>query len=43
MGTLEAAQTLAWPNPHVYMPTKSTAAKARSVSAVGALVHSDVL
>ena len=29
MGEMGAAQTLAWPNPHVYVPTKSTAAKAR--------------
>ena len=39
-----AAQTLAWPNPHVYVPTKSTAAEARPVSALGALiVCSDIL
>ena len=35
---MEAAQTLAWPNPQVYVPTKPTAAKARPVSAVGELV-----
>ena len=38
MGAMEAAQTLAWPHAHVYMPTEPTAAKARPVSAVGALV-----
>ena len=26
-----AALTLAWPNPHVYVPTKSTAATTRPV------------
>ena len=39
-----AAQTLAWPNPHVFVPAKFTAAKARPVMAAGALdVRSDVL
>ena len=40
---MDAAQTLAWPNPHVYVPTKLTAAKARHVPAAGAPVFlSDV-
>ena len=44
VGTMEAAQTLAWPNPCMYLPTKSTVAKARPISATGAfIVHSDVL
>lgn len=43
MGVMGVAQTLAWPSPHVYGPTKATAAKARSALAVRALVHSDVL
>ena len=39
-----AAQTLAWPNPCVYVPTKSTAAKVRPVLSAGAfIVCSDVL
>ena len=37
-----AAQTLAWPNPHIYVPTKSIAAKARPVLAAGALVRCSV-
>ena len=41
---MDAAQTLVWPNPHVYVPTKPTAAKARQVPAAGAPVFlSDVL
>ena len=43
MGVMGVAQTLAWPSPHVYGPTKATVAKARSALAVRALVHSDVL
>ena len=44
VGTMGAAQTLAWPNPRVYVPTKSTAATARLTLAAGALiVRSDVL
>ena len=44
MGAKGAAQTLAWSNIHMYMPVKSTAAKARPVSAAGAfIVHSDIL
>ena len=44
VGTMRAAQSLASPNPHVYVPTKSTAANDRPVSAAGALiVCSDVL
>ena len=39
---MEAAQTLAWPSSYIYMPTKLTAAKARPVSAAGALVLLDV-
>ena len=42
VGAMEAAQTLTWPNPHVYVPTKPTAAKARPVPATGALVLLDV-
>ena len=38
VGAFRAAQTLACPNPHAYVPTKSTAAKARTVWAVGALI-----
>ena len=44
MGATGAALTLVWPNPHAYVPTKSTAAKARPILVAGALaVHSDVL
>ena len=43
VGVMRAAQTLAWPNPHVYVSTKPTTAKARPVLAAGALVCSDVL
>ena len=43
LGTRETAHTLPWPNHHMYVPTNSTAAKARANSAVGALIHSDVL
>ena len=44
VGAMEAAQTLAWPNRHVYVPTKPTAAKARPISATEALViHADIL
>ena len=43
VGAVEAAQTLAWPSPHMYVSTEPTAAKARSVPAAGALaVLSDV-
>ena len=38
LGVIRAAQTLAWLNPHVYVPTKSTAANVRPVLAAGALV-----
>ena len=38
VGAVEAAQTLAWPNPHVYLPTKPTAAKASPVTAARAVV-----
>ena len=39
---MEAVQILIWTNCHKYMPTKSTAAKARPISASGALICSDV-
>ena len=39
VGAMEAAQTLSWPNPPVYIPT---AAKDRPISAAGALVLSDI-
>ena len=43
MGATGAAWNLAWPNPLMYVPTKSTASKARPVLAVGTfIVHSDV-
>ena len=32
VGAMRAAQTLTWPNSHVYMLTNSTAAKVRPVS-----------
>lgn len=38
MEALEIAQTLAWTNPHVYVPKEPIDAKARSISAAGALV-----
>ena len=38
VGTVEAVQTLAWPNHHVYVPTKPTAAKASPVPVAGVLV-----
>ena len=38
VGAVEATQTLAWPISHLYLPRKSTAAKARPVSAAGTLV-----
>ena len=34
-GVMEADLTLAWPNPHVYGPTKTAVAKARSILATG--------
>ena len=44
VGATGAAQTLTSPHPHMYVHTKSIAAKARPVSVVGALVVcSDVL
>ena len=40
---METAQTLAWPNPHVYVPTEPTAAKVKSIPATGVLaVLSDI-
>ena len=38
MGTVVAVQTLSWPNSHIYLPPKYTAAKARPVSVVGSLI-----
>ena len=38
LGAMEAAQNLAWPSPHVHMPTKPTAAKARPFPAAAAPV-----
>ena len=44
VGTMGSALTLAWPNPHVYVPTKSTVAKTRDSLVAGVLiVHSEVL
>ena len=43
VGTVEAAQTLAWSNSCMYIPTKPKAAKARPILAAGTfVVHSDV-
>ena len=42
VGAMGAAQVLAWPNSFMFMPTKSTVAKARLLSVVGALAHSGV-
>ena len=42
VGTMEAAQTLAWPNSDMSVLTKFTAVKTRYVLP-GELVHSDVL
>ena len=42
MGAMESSQSLVWSNPHIYAPTKPTAAKARPLSAAGAFVCSDV-
>ena len=39
---MEAAQTLSWSKPHMYVPTKPTAAKARPISALAALIHVDI-
>ena len=39
---VEAVQTLAWPNPDMYMPTKSTADKPSPIAVAGTLVCSDV-
>ena len=38
---VEAVQTLAWPSPHIYMPTKSTADKPSPITSAGTLVCSD--
>ena len=38
VGTMGAAQTLAWSNTHMYVPTESTAAKDRPILAAGGLV-----
>lgn len=43
MGTVGPAQTVTWPKSHMYLPPKSTAAKARWVSVVGTLTgYSDI-
>ena len=43
MGAMEAAQTLACSDLHVYIPTKPTVTKARPFSAAGLLVvHLDI-
>ena len=42
VGAMGAAQTLAWPTPHVYVPTKPRAAKARPIPPAEALVLSHV-
>ena len=42
LGTMEAAQTVTWPNLYMCVPTKPTVAKARLLSVVGALAHSGV-
>ena len=41
LGTAEAAYTLTWPNPCRYVPLNT--AKVRPVSALVALIHSDIL
>ena len=42
--TMGSALTVTWPNPHVYVPTKSTVTKTRDILVAGALiVHSEVL
>lgn len=43
VGAMERAPIMIWSNPCMCLPTKYTAAKARLISAVGALIHSDVL
>ena len=43
VGAMGEVQTLAWPNPNVYVPTKPTTAEARSILAVRTLISSDVL
>ncbi|KAJ8781378.1 hypothetical protein J1605_007818 [Eschrichtius robustus] len=43
VGAMEEAQSLVWPNPHVYVPTKPIAAKARPVTLVVYLDVSQVL
>lgn len=44
VGVMGATLTLSWPNPHVYVPTKSTVAKTRDSLVAGVLiVHSEVL
>lgn len=43
LGELWGQITLTWPNSHMYLPPKSTAAKARRVSVVGTLTgYSDI-
>ena len=36
---MEAVHTLAWSKPHMYVPTEPTAAKARPISVLAALIH----
>ena len=38
MGTVGPAQTLTWLDSHMYVPSNSSAVKARSVSIVGTLI-----
>ena len=38
MGSVASAGTLTWPNSHMYLPPKPTAAKTRLVSVVGPLI-----
>ena len=38
VGSVRAAQTLVWLNPHVYMPAESIVAKARPTLAMGAFI-----
>ena len=43
MGTVGSAQTLTWPNSHMYLSSTSTVVKVRLVSIVGTLtVYSDI-
>ena len=42
VGMVGPAQTLSWPNSHVYLPLKSSTTEARLVSVVGTLIYSDI-